>query len=148
MKLIVCALAVCLTFLPALAAGSPTLTVTETSGGPWVFTGIGDVPGALTVSPGTPIVFSWSAVPGGGTVITDYRYGWDLVDPDDPNDSWSEWGSGQSAPSHSFSAGLHTFTVEARNDLGETARGTIQITIEIPLKTEVSTWGAIKAFYR
>ena len=64
------ALIVCLLCSAALASEDQTLTVTEAGGGTWVFTGIG-APGALTVAQGALISFSWSAVPGGGTVITD-----------------------------------------------------------------------------
>jgi hypothetical protein len=142
------ALVACLLCNPAQATDDPTLTVTEAGGGMWVFTGIG-APGALTVTQGALITFSWSAVPGGGTVITDYRYGWDLLDPNDDEDpGWTSWGSAQTAPPTAFFIGVHTFTAEARNDLGQIARGTIVITLEPSVSVQTSTWGAIKALFR
>jgi len=136
----------------AARAQAPTLTVNEASRGSWEFTGIG-TPVVLNETAGVTgavFDFSWSATPGGGTAITDYRYGWDLLDPnDDADPGWSAWGSTLSAPTRTFFTGTHVLTVEARNDLGEIARGTIQIAVsQGPVSTHAITWGVIKILYR
>jgi hypothetical protein len=146
---LIAALVLCLSFSASVADEAPTITITEPAHGSWNFTATGNQPVAIAQAPGVALEFSWTATPGSGTVIVDYRYGWDLLDPDDPDDpGWSSWGSDLSAPPRAFAAGAHTFTAQARNDLGGVGRGTFQITIEDPLSTEPSSWGAIKALYR
>lgn len=148
-SLLIAALVVCLSFAASIADPPPTITVTETTHGSWNFTGTGDPPAAITHAAGVALEFSWTATPGGCLVITDYRYGWDLLDANDDNDpGWSAWGSAQSAPPQTFSVGTHTFTAQARSDCGEIGRGTIQIAIEDPLATQPTTWSRIKALYR
>jgi hypothetical protein len=141
-------LVLCLFHSSALA-DAPTITITEATHGSWNFTGTASPPVAIVHGQGVALEFSWSATPGSGTAIIDYRYGWDLLDPNDNSDpGWTGWGSAQFAPPLSFIAGVHAFTAEARDDLGQVGRGTLQITIEDPVGTEHTTWGAIKALYR
>jgi len=154
MKLVVKAIVlVLLMTLPVVAqAQAPTLTITEATYGPWIFVGLGvpvpfDTP---SDGSGATLTFAWSATPGGGTTITDYRYGWDLLDPNDGADpGWSAWGAAQAAPSQTFFAGTHTFVVEARNDLSVVTRGGLAVTVVPgPVPTTENTWGAIKALFR
>lgn len=136
----------------AARAQAPTLTITEATRGSWEFTGIGTpvVLNEVADENGAVFDFSWSAVPGGGASITDYRYGWDLLDPNDDGDpGWSAWGGVLSAPARTFFAGTHVLTVEARNDLSEIARGTIQISVsQGPVSTQAVTWSVMKVLYR
>jgi len=48
----------------------------------------------LRVSPGTPVFFRWEGFADRGLEIKAYRWGWDVIDPDDPQDS----GWGQNLP--------------------------------------------------
>ena len=58
------------------------LTITEASLSQWTFEWSGDE--AVTVGPGQPLRFSWSAdAETHGATITGYRFGWDVVDIDD-----------------------------------------------------------------
>ena len=50
----------------------------------------GETVRGLAVLPGIPIQFNWQGFADPGLEIRAYRWGWDVIDPDDPNDSgWS-----------------------------------------------------------
>ena len=62
-----------------------------------------------------------------GGIIEAYRYGWDVTDPEDPNDpGWAvPWGSGpswQRAPTQRFQIGAHNFVVQCRDNSGTISR--------------------------
>jgi hypothetical protein len=143
------ALVLCLFYTSAIAEGEPTLTISEPALGSWQFTGTANPPVGAATAPGTALEFSWLAAVGDCQAIADYRYGWDVIDVNDDNDpGWSSWGSILAAPPQTFWAGTHTFTAEVRDACGGKSRGTVQVTVEDPISTEASTWGAIKALYR
>ena len=79
------------------------------------------------VAPRQPLNFSWiaSAEAYGGTIVS-YRHGWDLIDPDDPNDpGWAvppgTAPANMYAPEHTFVDGYHTFTVRVVDDSQQVA---------------------------
>ncbi len=80
------------------------------------------------IAPEQPLNFTWE---GNGDFyggeIAAYRYGWDLVDPDDENDpGWAvQPGLGpehMTAPEQSFPLGSHTFTVQCWDHVGGLTR--------------------------
>jgi hypothetical protein len=129
----------------------PTLTLTESTRGEWVFVGPNGPPVSLSedaTDPPSPWEFEWEAyscVEGAGESV--YRYGWDIADPGDENE-WTPWGSETFAPPEAFSAGVHTFMVEAKDGTGAITRGTVVFeVIPGPVPVEKTTWGGIKARY-
>jgi hypothetical protein len=132
--------------LPAFAQPSSeiVLTVMETGLGQWIFDGSGTQP--TMVAPGQSLSFSWIADAGTATV-TDYRYGWDVVDPADPEDpGWAiDWQPDVvSAPTRSFQTGTHSFVVEAEDDMGRLTVGTILITVDPNVAAKPMSWGELK----
>ena len=102
-----------------------------------------------------PVVFCWSADASAyGGVVTGYRYGWDVLDPDDDDDPG--WVSGfvpftqqtECSGGQSFTVGVHTFTVEAIDDAGHKSRAVVVMTVVAPIATEARSWGKVKASYR
>jgi hypothetical protein len=75
--------------------------------------------------------FKWSADASSyGGVVTSYRYGWDVVDFNDPND-WAVTPSPfvTSAPPKSFRDGIHTLYVEAVDNNGVSSLAQIEIDV-------------------
>ena len=77
------------------------------------------------IASGQPLNFSWSASADayGGTIVS-YRHGFDLIDPDDPNDpGWSvPPGTAPQnlyAAEQSFQEGYHIFTLKVVDDTGQ-----------------------------
>lgn len=67
-------------------------------------------------------------------VIEAYRYGWDLADPDNPNDpGWAvPWGNGPTyiaAPPRSYAAGSPNLIIQCRDNQGQVARGFFQFNV-------------------
>jgi len=144
----------------ATQQGSPTLPI----GPHLIVTGMGMTPvesfsleqpiTEIYVVQGTPVVFCWTADASayGGT-ITDYRWGFDIADPADPNQWQVDWtpfdGSETCNVPHTFFFGTHTFTVDVRDNLGWMSRVPIKMWIVSgPLPAEPTTWGSVKALYR
>jgi hypothetical protein len=80
------------------------------------------------VAQGQPLQFSWTATAAdyNGTIVS-YHWGWDLYDPDDPDDP--QWAlppgntpEHRQTPLRTFSTGTHTLTIEARDDTGQLTR--------------------------
>ena len=74
------------------------------------------------VAGGQPLNISWIADASiyGGTIVS-YRHGWDLIDPDDPNDpGWAVPPGVEPenlyAPERSFNDGLHNFYLRVVDD--------------------------------
>ena len=74
------------------------------------------------IAAGQPLNFSWVANGDayGGTIVS-YRHGWDLIDPDDPNDpGWAVQPglepANMFAAERSFQDGLHTFFLRVEDD--------------------------------
>ena len=132
----------------AWAADVPQLTVTEVELGTWDF--LGDPPPIqLDIQPGEPLDFSWvgDASAYGGS-IQDYRYGYNIVDPD-IDDNWDQnWCSTcLSGPTRSFSSGVQLLRIEVRDVLGATTRSAIVLTVR-PVAVDDRTWSVIKRLYR
>ena len=109
----------------------PLLTIREPSIGAMKFRHSIIIPACIEYPFDHPLRFSWSAdaLPYGGKIVG-YRYGWDIVNPDDPG----EW----DVPPHpailegpvvSFAAGVHTLWVEAIDNGGYSTIGKVEITI-------------------
>jgi hypothetical protein len=101
-----------------------------------------------------PVVFCWNADASAyGGVVAGYRYGWDVLDPDDDNDPG--WTSSfvpfvqETECSSQFVpvVGTHTFTVEVIDNDGYKSRVVIAITFAT-VSAEEQSWGALKAQYR
>lgn len=128
MKVLIRSIVFVLVAQATTASAVPTLTVTDARRGSWVFSGIGspvlydDLIGC--VSP--PWELSWESDPATGV---EYRYGWDIIDLNDPVLWDVDWGSYSSAPPHAFYFGTHVFTVEARDAVGDVTRGEIRIQV-------------------
>jgi hypothetical protein len=135
----------------AAAQNNPLLEVSEPGLGSWQFSAPVSVALEYDIADGALIRFSWTADAGsyGGTVAG-YRYGWDLMDPDDPNDPG--WATADlvpdlSATPRSYNSGLHTFHVRATDtDGGRTlAAFYLRVVPQVPLAK--IPWGTLKALY-
>ncbi|MFO7653553.1 MAG: hypothetical protein R6X25_06990 [Candidatus Krumholzibacteriia bacterium] len=144
---------VLLLLLPAHvpASDNPILTVQEPLLGDWTFTLPTSEPLPLDVRAGAMLHFSWIADASHyGGAVDGYRYGWDLIDPDDPFDpGWASPFQADllSAPAVSFTAGTHMFCAVARDDAGAETRGCIKILVDSSVPATASTWSRIKAVY-
>lgn len=135
----------------AFAQSEPVLTVTEAATGSWTFQGLAAEDGLVQVLAGTPLQFSWLAGPGDAADPVDaYRYGWDLVDPEDPFDPGWEvpWQLVLSAPARTFQDGAHSFTVQVRDDLGRLTRGRLLVFVTTEVPVGSTAWDAVKATFR
>jgi hypothetical protein len=108
----------------------PVLTITNEYMDPIVSPRTGAI---IKIPEGVPLTFCWTAkqAPDGGAIKA-YRYGWDVIDPDDPElwdvDFTAYDGSNVCAPSRTFSGwGIHLFTVEVIDDAGASSRVMIAI---------------------
>ncbi len=117
-------------FIVSFVAG-PLLTVSEPWLGSHLFLGMNAPAVHCEIPAGLALKFSWSAGASlYGGELTGYRFGWDIVDIDDPQ----EWAVGfslehTSAPPRSFSSGVHTFFVEAMDHMGKISLGRIEIAV-------------------
>jgi hypothetical protein len=140
--------------LPAAAvANNPMLTVTESELGTWDFEGLAAVPVVLEVTADTNLNFSWLGDASGyGGVILGYRYGWDVVDPDDPVDpGWATSGYVADllfAPPVSFSQGLHILYVEVVDAAGGLTRAWFYLDIGSVGASAAKSWGHVKSTFR
>jgi len=140
---------------PALAA-SPELSVTGIPAfGTFVFDGTDPTPVTLQILVTDPfgIGFVWSgdASAYGGTLVG-YKMGWDITDPDDPMDpGWlvSDYVATTFVASRVFTTlSLHTFIVEAKDDLGNITRATFWIDVTNDVPIEGVPLSSLKAQYR
>ena len=80
------------------------------------------------IIPGQSLQFYWvGTAEDYGGIITAYRYGWDIVDPENPDDpGWSVAAGNtpqhRSANAQTFSAGTHNFTVQVWDDTEQLTR--------------------------
>jgi len=113
------------------AAVAPLLKVTEPVLGSSAFLGMAGSPKVYEFSPGLALEFHWAADASAyGGVIAGYRYGWDVIDINDP-DAWAvPWSpSNTFAPPQTWYSGVHELFVEAIDDVGITTLGIIEINI-------------------
>ncbi len=112
----------------------PQLTVTERFLGTKNFLSTSGLEGFEIVSE-QEIQFSWSAdAESYGGVIEAFRYGFNVVDPDDPNDKgWAvPWGTGpnwQRTAPRKFSQGSPNFVVQVRDNSGSISRAVYQFQV-------------------
>jgi hypothetical protein len=112
-------------------ASGPVLFVTEKLIGTAQFLGSLGNPTILNVPSGLELEFSWEGdASGSGLSITGYRYGWDVVDPSDPD----QWDTAfdpnlKQAPPITWNFGQHLLLVEARDSGGGSTLGRIQVNV-------------------
>jgi hypothetical protein len=119
------------------AIPGPVLDVKEPYLGFFRFIGPNSSPIDVDMPGGVPLNFSWTADASmyGGEIAC-YRYGWDIADLNDPSQWYTECIPGLiSAPERTLYSGVHSFFVEARDNLGYTALAEIQINI-VPFMME------------
>ena len=109
----------------------PLLKVREPYLGTFGFLGSTTSPQNFEVPAGFGLNFQWSADASsyGGEVST-YRYGWDVVDLNDPNE-WDVLPQSYllSAPEIRFNAGIHTLLIEAVDNIGGTTLAQIEVNV-------------------
>ncbi len=109
----------------------PTLTIFETYMGAFKFQGTSFSPAKINVPEGFGLNFSWKGDASQyGSIVSGYRYGWDITSLDDP----SQWASPvrpnlKSIPEKKFFSGNHTLFIEAVDQLGVRTIGQIEIEI-------------------
>ncbi len=87
------------------------------------------------IAVGQELNFSWSASAEAYVgEIRSYRYGWDVTDPHDPFDPHWAIAPGltsrhRMAPSRAFTSGVHTLTVEVRDNADQVARITARLNV-------------------
>lgn len=117
-------------FIPVILQG-PVLWVAEQYLGVFRFLGIKLNPQTSEMPPDVPFEFRWreDASDYGGTIVS-YRYGWDIQDLGDP-DEWavSPAPDYTSAPERKLYSGVHTFYVEAVDNLGKATLAQIMIEV-------------------
>ena len=114
----------------------PTVTVSNENILPWPIDSYNTTTAPFPVEwfIGRPANFCWTVSPNKGLPVVCYRYGWDLVDPDDPGDpGWeipcTPWANPQEcSPDRVFQSGVHTFYAEAVDYDGFVGRAGIEIT--------------------
>jgi len=148
-------LILCLGLLPVLTTGTedaPVLTVWEANNGQWEFTGGVPGPIELVVEVDVALEFSWLADASGyGGIITGYRYGWDVADPDDPDDpGWATDFQPDllSAPPQSFSEGLHSLHILAQDSEEGMSRAWFLLDVQPNVPAVTTSWGSVKAVFR
>jgi len=99
-----------------------------------------------------PIMFCWTAeAEFYGGVVTGYRYGWDIADPDD-DAQWEMEFTPFLAPQIcsapvAFQDGIHTFHIEVIDNSGYKSRVPILLDTTPGTLTRSTTWGQVKALY-
>ena len=144
---------ICLAATDAAAGDGPVLTVTGTAIDPTVSSDpIATV--QATVDAGTELQYCWTAEPGTfDSPLASYRYGWNLIDPADPNDpGWAvpltAWdGSSVCSDMQAFVQGAPTFDVEVRDEADVVSRLTVQIQVIQAVPTNTRSWTTVKATF-
>ncbi len=114
-----------------LQSAGPELRVSEPYLGWWQYIGIDNRTEVFRLPAGFVVRFSWSADASSyGGEIASYRYGWDIVDLNDPG----EWAIDpnpfvKSAPPVSFASGVHTLYIEAVDNNGAATMAQMEINI-------------------
>ncbi len=121
---------------------SPALTIQETYLPSIIATGL-DFRRDFDIAAGQPVTFEWGASAEDylGRIVS-YRYGWDLTDPDDPDDpGWAVLPGNapqhRRAPTRAFASGTHSLTVQVKDNSDQTTRATINL-IVVPVPDPAS----------
>jgi len=116
----------------------PTLSIVEPNLGQNNAIGISYVISA-DVAPNQELSFSWVATADSyvGRIVS-YRYGWDIVDFNNPQDPGWAIAPGNTlahrrAPARSFGSGVHTLVVEATDDSGQLTRARFNLNV-VPIR--------------
>ncbi|MFQ5600236.1 MAG: hypothetical protein ACE5G2_06750 [Candidatus Krumholzibacteriia bacterium] len=111
-------------------AAGPVLTVSEPILGPTRFV-MHARPVAVDAAAGQGLEPRWEADASHyGGEIADFRHGWDIQDPSNPEEWDVDWSpSVRSAPLRAFTDGTHTFSVEVRDNVGSVTSARFDITI-------------------
>jgi hypothetical protein len=121
----------------AMLPVGPTIRVQNSYLGTFTYVGTEMDPKNIDVPSGFEINFNWEGDASGyGGLIQSYRYGWDIVNPDEP----AEWDVSPSpyivsSMPKTFYSGVHTFYIEAADNLGTRTFGRIEITV-VPMLME------------
>jgi hypothetical protein len=109
----------------------PLLYVQERFIGTVRFLGLDQSPSILAIPSGLPLNFTWEAdASADGQTIAGFRYGWDITDPNDPE----EWPVASDpllkrAPTVVWNFGQHLLLVEAKDNAGAITMARIQVNI-------------------
>lgn len=115
----------------------PLLTVHEPYLGVYRFLGTESPVQALETPAGFNLNFSWTGNASEyGAIVSTYRYGWDITDLSDQYQWDVEAGPfHKSAPQRRFMSGVHSFFIEATDNIGTATLARIEINI-VPLTME------------
>lgn len=137
----------------ALAGDGPILSLSGTAIAP-VESSDAMLVVAAAVDAGADIQYCWSAIPGtGGSPVASYRYGWDVLDPGDPDDpGWAGPvvgfdGSESCSPVQSFLTGSHAFVVQVTDEAVVVTRVVVQISVNEVVPATARSWSAVKGVY-
>ncbi len=142
-------IALVLLLMATAASAQPELTVTVTLPVPsanWSFTGMSTDPVLVSLESGMPVAFSWST-----DVWSEFRIGWDLLDPGDPFDpGWTAPGFDPllTSATRTFTAGVHMFTVDARDAEGGLTRGQFIVQVIPVVPVQADSWSGVLLRYR
>jgi hypothetical protein len=112
----------------------PQLSVSETFLGTFSFVSTNGLK-TFDIVENQPLTFEWSADASSyAGIVEAFRYGWNIVDPNDPNDpGWAvAWGNGPNwrrAQPRSFSQGSPNFVVQCRDNSGTITRAFYQFQV-------------------
>ena len=126
------------------AQSGPTIRVTLNDATEYVFP-----PGSplvqLSVPAGQTLTLEWEATATAGRTVDAFRYGWDIVNPQN-DELWEQtWcATCFAAPARSFSTGVHMFFLDARDSAGDITEARIQFTVST-LPVEPTSWSSVKA---
>ncbi|MBN1164559.1 MAG: hypothetical protein JXB45_08270 [Candidatus Krumholzibacteriota bacterium] len=122
-------------FQSSVNAG-PMLTIEEPYLGFFKFQATNFNPVLKELPPGVELNFSWKAdAQSYGAEIVGFRYGWDVLDVNNPSDWAVPYGPNRTSPPKTLYAGTHTFMVEALDNSLVVTRGTIVVEI-VPFSME------------
>lgn len=134
---------VCFTVSPK----NPVLRVTEKTIGSAIFIGERAAKAAESqVPPGIELRFSWTANASDyGGQISGFRYGWDIVNLDNPDEWDSQWGRDVKGSVKTYYSSTHTLNVQVRDDGGHVTTGLVSVqVIDFNMKNAlllVDDWG-------
>src|SRR5262245_37377919 len=123
-----------------LGTAGPLMVVREDELGTFTFVD-GSNPLRMQIAAGQSVAFRWSADAShyGGT-ITGYRYGWDILNPDN-DEEWSPWSfSNTQAPPQTFAAGTHRFQVQVRDDTESRTEAVFELIVHVPTWNRDLLW--------
>ena len=120
----------------ATRSSGPVLTLTSNVHDPIITSVTGTPVTIVNVPAGLPIEFCWTAdAEAYGGVVERHRYGWDIIDPGDP-DAWDVvaeyYGNEFCLEPRTFFFGTHTFTLEVTDNSDYSARIPVRINVTAP----------------